>query len=330
MKLSTFLGRAVVAASMSVCATGALAADNYPSRPVRLVVGFAVGGPTDIVARVVANELGKALGQTVIVENRPGANATIAAALVARAPADGYTGLIAATNHTINAVLYRDLPFKSVDDFAPVAAVAVAPTVLVVNKDFPAKDLNEFLQVVRANPGKYSYASAGSGGTPHLSAELFKKLTHTSLVHVPYKGAAPAISDVMAGHVAMSFATLGSVLPQIKAGQVRALAVAAPQRSPLLPDVPTFAESSSEPELKQFRLDSWYGLMMPKDTPKAIVDRLASSLQGIARTPEFAAQMATAGLQPITDSTPQSFEKQLRDEVAQFADLVKSSNLKID
>ncbi|ARP81236.1 twin-arginine translocation pathway signal [Bordetella genomosp. 8] len=330
MKLCTFLGRAVVAASAVIATTTVMAADNYPVRPVRLVVGFAVGGPTDIVARVVANDLGKSLGQTVIVENRPGANATIAAAMVARATPDGYTGLIAATNHTINAVLYRDLPFKSIDDFAPVAAVAVAPTVLVVNKDFPAKDLKEFLAVLRSNPGKYSYASAGSGGTPHLSAELFKKLTHTSILHVPYKGAAPAISDVMAGHVAMSFATLGSVLPQIKAGQVRALAVAAPARSPLLPDVPTFAESSSEPELKQFRLDSWYGLMMPKGTPPAVIDLLARSLQSAARTPEFAAQMATAGLQPITDSTPQSFEKQLRDEVAQFDDLVKSSNLKID
>lgn len=330
MNLCHFLGRAIVAASALVAVTPASAADTYPSRPARLIVGFAVGGPTDIVARVIANDLGKDLGQTFVVENRPGANATIAASMVARAAPDGYTGLIAATNHTINAVLYPDLPFKSVDDFAPVAAVAVAPTVLIVNKDFPASNLNEFLRVLRANPDKYSYASAGSGGTPHLSAELFKKLTHTSIMHVPYKGAAPAVSDVMAGHVAMSFATLGSVLPQIKAGQVRALAVAAPQRSPLLPDVPTFAESSDEPELKQFRLDSWYGLMMPKGTPPAIVDRLAQALQRAARTPEFAAQMATAGLQPITDSDPRRFEQQLRDEVTLFADLVKSSNLKID
>lgn len=299
---------------------------NYPDRPVRLIVGFAVGGPTDIVARVIANGVGKDLGQPVVVENRPGANATIAAQAVARASADGYVGLIAATNHTINAVLYPNLPFKSLDDFSPVAAVAVAPTVLIVNPDFPAKDLAAFLTEVRANPDKYSYASAGSGGTPHLSAELFKKLTGTSILHVPYKGAAPAVADVMAGHVAMSFATLGSVLPQIKAGQVRAIAVAAPQRTPLLPDVPTFAESG----LKDFRLDSWYGLMMPHGTPAPVIERLATALNTLSKTPEFASQMATAGLIPITDSNPERFKKQMQDEIALFGDLVKSSNLKVD
>ncbi|MEN4919242.1 tripartite tricarboxylate transporter substrate binding protein [Achromobacter spanius] len=326
MFIARKMARALVAASAMVAVVPALAADDYPARPLRFIVGFAVGGPTDIVARVAANDLGKALGQTVIVENRPGANATIAANAVARAQGDGYTGLIAATNHTINAVLYPDLQFKSVDDFAPVAAIAVAPTVLIVNKNFPAQNLDEFLKELRANPDKYSYASAGSGGTPHLSAELFKKLTHTSIMHVPYKGAAPAMSDVVAGHVPISFATLGSVLPQIKAGQVRAIAVASPQRSPLLPDVPTFEESG----VKDFRLDSWYGLMMPKGTPPAVVSRLAESLQKIARTPEFASQMATAGLQPITDSGPAQFEAQLRAEIALFTDLVKSSNLKVD
>lgn len=326
MNVSSILCRGLFAASTLVAACAAQSANNYPAHPVRLIVGFPVGGPTDIVARVVANDLGKALNQTVIVENRPGANATIAAHMVAKAPADGYTGLIAATNHTINAVLYPDLPFKSVDDFAPVAAVAVAPTVLIVNKNFPAQDLAELLKVVRANPDKYSYASSGSGGTPHLSAELFKKLTGTSIVHVPYKGAAPAVTDVIAGHVAMSFATLGSVLPQIKAGQVRVIAVAAPERSPLLPDVPTFGESG----LPNFRLDSWYGLMMPKRTDPEIIKKLATDLQHISQMPAFATQMANAGLQPITDSTPASFEKQLRDEIALFDDLVKSSNLRID
>ncbi len=326
MTITRLLRRGLLAASLAVIATPALAADDYPSRPLRLVVGFAVGGPTDIVARVIANDLGRALGQTVIVENRPGANATIAANTVARAAPDGYTGLIAATNHTINAVLYPNLPFESVDDFVPVAAMAVAPTVLIVNKDFPAQDLAGFLKQVRANPDKYSYASAGSGGTPHLSAELFKKLTQTTITHVPYKGAAPAVSDVMAGHVAMSFATLGSVLPQIKAGQVRALAVAAPERSPLLPEVPTFGESG----LQDFRLDSWYGLLMPKGTPPAVIERLAGALQKVAQSPTFATQMANAGLQAITDSNPQAFETQMRDEISLFDDLVKSSNLKVD
>lgn len=326
MKVFGILGRGTLAALTLVATASAQSADNYPANPLRFVVGFAVGGPTDIVARVVAKNVGDELGQSVVVENKPGANATIAANMVAKAPADGYTGLIAATNHTINAVLYPDLPFKSVDDFAPVAAIAVAPTVLIVNKDFPAKDLNELLAVIKANPGKYSYASAGSGGTPHLSAELFQKLTNTSMVHIPYKGAAPAVTDVIAGHVAMSFATLGSVLPQIKAGQVRVLAVASPERSSLLPDVPTFGEQG----LPDFRLDSWYGLMMPKGTPPKVMEKLAVAVHDLVQKPEFATQMANAGLQPIPDSSPVAFEKQLRDEVALFSDLVKSSNLKID
>lgn len=302
-------------------------ADGYPSRqPIKLLVGFAVGGPTDIVARLLANGLSESLGQSVVVDNRPGANATIATTATARAAADGYTGLVAATNHTINAVLYPNLQYKSVDDFRPVAAIAVAPTVLVVNKDFPAKTFDAFLAEVKANPGKYSYASAGSGGTPHLSAELFQQLTGTRIEHIPYKGAAPAIADVIGGHVAMSFATLGSVLPQINAGQVRVLAVAAPERSPLLPEVPTFGEYG----LQDFRLDSWYGLMMPHGTPEPIITQLNDIIQKLVRTPGYQEKLASAGLQAITDSSPDQFEAQMRAEIALFEKLVKSSGLKVD
>jgi tripartite-type tricarboxylate transporter receptor subunit TctC len=315
-----------VGIALTAIASAASAERAYPSKPIQILVGFAVGGPTDIVARTVGKELSDALGQTVIIDNRPGANATIATSAVARAKADGYTGLFAATNHTINAVLYPNLSFKSVDDFAPVAAIAVAPTVLVVNKDFPAKDFGEFLAELKANPDKYAYASAGSGGTPHLSAELFQQLTGTKITHVPFKGAAPAMTDVIAGHVPMSFATLGSVLPQIRSGQVRVLAVASPERSPLLPDTPTFEESG----VKDFRLDSWYGLMMPAGTPKPIIERLSTEIQKITKKPEFAAKMAEAGLQPITDSNPKQYEKQMRDEVQLFDGLVKSSGLKVE
>lgn len=307
-------------------ATPALAADEYPSQPVRLLVGFAAGGPTDIVARVLGEGLQKQLERPVVVENRPGANATIATTAVARAKPDGYVGLIYATNHTINAVLYPNLQYESVDDFAPVGAVAVAPTVLVVNKDFPPQDFNEFLEEIKAKPDEYSYASAGSGGTPHLSAELFQQVTGTKIRHIPYKGAAPAIADVIGGHVPMSFATLGSVLPQINAGQVRALAVAAPERSPLLPDVPTFAEYG----LNDFRLDSWYALAMPKGTPEPIIQKLSAAIQKITATQDYAQKMAAAGLQPITDSTPKDFEAQMRAEVELFDGLVKSSGLQVD
>lgn len=328
MTIST-VRRAILTGLLALGATGSLpvmAADDYPTQPVRLIVGFSAGGPTDIAARVLAEGLQRELGQPFVVENRPGANATIATTAVARANPDGYTGLIFATNHTINAVLWPNLQYESVDDFAPVGAVAVAPTVLVVNKDFPAKDFNEFLAEVKSKPEEYSYASAGSGGTPHLSAELFQQITGTKLRHIPYKGAAPAIADVIGGHVPMSFATLGSVLPQIKAGQVRALAVAAPERSPLMPEVPTFGEYG----LKNFRLDSWYALAMPKGTPESIVNKLSAAVNKVVATEEFTEKMAVAGLQPVVNSTPADFEAQLRDEISLFDGLVKSAGLQVD
>lgn len=323
LRRATLAGLIILGASS---VTPVLAAGDYPNQPVRLLVGFAAGGPTDIVARVLGEGLQKELGQPVVVENRPGANATIATTAVARAKPDGYTGLIFATNHTINAVLYPNLQYESVDDFAPVGAAAVAPTVLIVNKDFPPQDFNEFLAELKAKPDEYTYASAGSGGTPHLSAELFQQVTGTKIRHIPYKGAAPAMADVVGGHVPISFATLGSVLPQINAGQVRALAVASPERSPLLPDVPTFGEYG----LKNFRLDSWYALAMPKGTPESIVQKLSAALNKVASTPEFSEKMALAGLRPIEGSTPKEFEAQLRSEIELFGGLVKSAGLQVD
>jgi tripartite-type tricarboxylate transporter receptor subunit TctC len=309
-----------------VAGTGWAQEAAYPTQSIKLIVGFPAGGPTDVAARMIAEGVGKAFGQPVIVDNRPGANATIATGAVARSKPDGYSALMAATNHTINAVLYKDLPYDSEKAFAPVAAVAVAPTVLVVNNDLPARNYAEFLKLVKGNPDKYSYASAGSGGTPHLSAEMFKQMTGTSLMHVPYKGAAPAVTDLMAGHVQVYFATLGSVLPQIKAGKMRALAVASPTRSPLLPDVPTFEESG----LSGFRLDSWYGVMLPAGTPEPIVKKLNVEIQKVVRTPEYAAKLASSGLLPVTDSGPEAFTMQIREEIRTFRELVKSANLKVD
>ena len=297
-----------------------------PDQPLKIVVGFAAGGPTDVAARVIADSLTRSLGQTVIVENRPGANATIAAEQVARAKPDGLTLLMAATNHTINAVLYPNLRFDSDTGFAPIAEVAVAPTVLVVNPKFPAQDYASFLAMLKAKPGGYTYASAGSGGTPHLSAEMFKMLTGTSIVHVPYKGAAPAVADLMGGQVDMSFATLGSVLPQIRAGNLRALAVAAPVRPRLLPETPTFEESG----LKNFRLDSWYGLMAPAGTPRPILDRLHADIRKAVDATEFRDRMGKAGLEAVTDSDPDSFSRKIKDEIAMFAKVVKTNKLTID
>ncbi len=299
---------------------------GYPGQPIRMVVGFPAGGPTDVAARVIADKLARSMGQPVIVDNRPGANATIAAEAVARAKPDGYTILMAATNHTINAVLYKNLKFDSEKGFAPITEVAVAPTVLVVNPRFPAKTLPEFIALVRAKPGKYSYASAGSGGTPHLSAEMFKQLTGTSMLHIPYKGAAPAVADLLGGQVDLYFATLGSVLPQLQGGQLRAIAVAAPRRSKLLPQVPTFLEGGVE----DFRLDSWYGLLAPAGTPSGIVDRLYTEISKAVNSTDYQEKLENAGLEPVKDSNPQRFAEQISEEITAFRKVVRASNLTID
>ncbi|MDF3834204.1 tripartite tricarboxylate transporter substrate binding protein [Cupriavidus basilensis] len=314
------------AASLCLASASHAQSDLFPSQPVRMVVGFPAGGPTDVVARLIADSLSRSIGQPVLVDNKPGANATIAAEQVARAKPDGYTILMAATNHSINAVLYKTLKFDTEKAFAPVTAVAVAPTVLVVNPKFPAKNYAEFVALMKSHPGKYSYASAGSGGTPHLSAEMFKILTHTAIVHIPYRGAAPAVTDLIGGQVDMMFATLGSVLPQLRAGQLRAIAVAAPQRSRLLPNVPTFEESG----LKGFRLDSWYGLLVPAGTPKPVVDRLHTEIVRAVSSAAYQERLNAAGLEPVIDSNPTRFAEQIRTEIANFGGVVRANKLTID
>lgn len=301
-------------------------AEGFPNQPIRMVVGFPAGGPTDVTARLIGESLSRSLGQPVVVDNKPGANATVAAELVARAKPDGHTILMAATNHPINASLYKNLKFDSEKSFAPIMAVAVAPTVLVVNPKFPAKTYPELLALLKAAPGKYSYASAGNGGTPHLSAEMFKSLTGTSIIHVPYRGAAPAVADLIGGQVDMSFATLGSVLPQLQAGQLRAIAVAAPQRSRLIPDVPTFEESG----LKNFRLDSWYGLMAPAGTPKPVIDLLHAEIVKAVSTAAYRQKLNTAGLEPVTTSNPAQFAEQLHQEIVTYGALVRANNVSLD
>lgn len=324
MKRKTFCllaAAALLAGGMNAHAQGA-----YPAQPVKWIVPYAPGGTTDVIARNLATRMGQDLGQPVVVDNKPGANATLAAELVARAKPDGYTILMAATNHPINASLYKNLKFDSDKSFAAITAVAVAPTVLVVNPKFPARTYAEFIALMKAHPGKYSYASAGNGGTPHLSAEMFKSLTGTSIVHIPYRGAAPAVTDLIGGQVDMSFATLGSVLPQLRAGQLRAIAVASPQRSRLLPDVPTFEESG----LKNFRLDSWYGLLAPAGTPKPVIDRLYAEIIKAVSSSDYQQKLNAAGLEPVTDSNPTAFGQQLRQEIATYGALVRANNVSID
>jgi tripartite-type tricarboxylate transporter receptor subunit TctC len=294
---------------------GAAADAAYPDKPVRVLVGFAPGGPTDIVARLVAKHLAADLGQPFVIENKGGAAGNIATQEAARATPDGYTALVAGINLTINPYMTDDLKVDSRKDIKPVKIVAITPTVLVVRNDFPASNFKEFIAEVHRNPGKYS--SAAPGSSPMLATVLYNQLTGSSILPIPYKGAAPAMVDLIAGHVDMSFATLGSVLPHIKSGKVKALAVASPERDPMLPEVATFAEAG----MKDFRFDAWVGMVMPAKTPDAIVAKLSASLDKLVASPAYAEQLGHAGLVPVKGSTPASYAKVIDQELSLYEKL---------
>ena len=267
------LPRCLAAAALLSLTTAIASAQApaWPAKPVRIVVGFSAGGPTDVVARAFAEHAARALGQPVVVDNKPGANTILAAEAVASAPADGYTLLLAATNHTMIPALYSArVKFDAVRSFAPVCTLAVSPTVLVTGPAMPAKTLGAFMQQVREAPGQRSYGTPGTGSSGHFASEQFLRMTGLSMNHIPYKGAAQVVTDVIGGQLDSSFATLGSVLPQVQAGKLTALAVASPRRSALLPGVPTFAEAG----VKGYSADAWYGLLAPAGTPAAVLQTL--------------------------------------------------------
>jgi tripartite-type tricarboxylate transporter receptor subunit TctC len=289
--------RLAAAALLPLAAASARAqAPAWPAKPVRIVVGFSAGGPTDVVARAFAEHASRALGQPVIVDNKPGANSILAAEAVASAPADGYTLLLAATNHTMIPALYSArVKFDAVRSFAPVCTLAVSPTVLVTGPAaITAKTLNAFMQQVREAPGKRSYGTPGTGSSGHFASEQFLRMTGLSMNHIPYKGAAQVVTDVMGGQLDSSFATLGSVLPQVQAGKLTALAVASPRRSALLPGVPTFAEAG----VKGYSADAWYGLLAPAGTPAAVLQALEKIAGQFTEQPATVAKLQGLGMEP--------------------------------
>ncbi|CAM3697499.1 Bug family tripartite tricarboxylate transporter substrate binding protein [Bordetella tumulicola] len=324
MKISKFLRCAIPLCLGLLTTPAAMAADPYPSQPVNLIVGFSAGGPTDLIARLIAEHLGTDLGEKFIVENRAGAGGNIATKAAARSKPDGYTGMVASLNLTINPWMTADIDVDTRKDFMPVRTVAIAPTVLVVNNDFPAKNVKEFLEAVRQSPDKYNASAQGS--SPLLAAELFTELTGTKITPIPYKGAAPAMVDLIAGHVDMSFATLGSVLPHIRSGKVRVLAVASPERYVLLPDTPTFAESG----LPDFSFDSWTGLVMPAGTPPAVIEKLKVSLDKLVVSPKFEKQVHEIGMTPVLKDSPEQFAKTIDKELKLYEKLAASARKKVE
>jgi tripartite-type tricarboxylate transporter receptor subunit TctC len=301
------------------------AAQNYPSRPVRLIVGFPPGGGVDINARMLAPKLTEYLGQQVVVENVPGAGTNIANERVARAAPDGYTLLINTAALAINMSLYRNLPFDTLRDFAPVSVFSESPNVLVVNAKLPAQNVKELVAMARGAPGKLNYSSAGVGTTQHLAAELFKLRTGTFIVHIPYKGTAPSMTALIAGEVDLSFANIPSIQGHLKSGRLRALAATAARRDPQLPEVPTMQEAGVE----GVEVVVWYGVLAPAATPRDIVQKLAEGVQRATRDPEVRRRMLEQGADPV-GSTPEQFSKLLREEVARWAEVVKISGARAE
>jgi len=319
------LRRLIILACCALIALPAYAQD-YPRRPVRLVVPFPPGGGNDIVARAVAQELGKSLGQQFVVDNRAGAGGAVGADLAARSPADGYTLFLGGVgSHVVNPSLHATLSYDPIRDFAPVTLIASAPSVLVVNPSLQATSIAEFTALAKANPGKLNYASNGNGSSAQLAAVLYESMAGVRMVHVPYKGVAPALVDLMSGEVQLMFGTLVAILPHIKAGRLRALAVTGRNRSALLPEVPTLAESG----LPGYEAGSWYGILAPAGTPSAIVGRLNAEINNAIWQPEVRERLAAEGAEVI-GGTPEEFAVHIRSELARMKKLVREGGLRVE
>ena len=304
---------------------GAAHAQAWPSKPVSLVVPFPAGGTTDVLARALAERLSPAIGQPVIVENKPGAGATIGADYVAKAKADGHTLLIGAVHHTIASSVYKKLPYDFQKSFEPVTVIAMVPNVLVVNARTPAKNVNELVALIKAKPAEASYGSNGNGTAQHLIGTQFQQQTGTRLQHIPYKGSGPLATDLLGGQILMSFDTITPVLPHIKAGKLRPLAVTTAKRSPALPDVPTLQEAG----LKDFDIGTWFGVLAPVGTPKPVLDRLSAEATKIIQSPDFKKRMDDIGAQPVGNS-PAEMAAQIRSETDKFSLLVKAANVTVE
>ena len=301
-------------------------AQAYPTKPVRLVVPFPPGGSTDIVARIVAQKLGDRIGQPLVVENRGGAGGTIGTDAVAKAAPDGYTlGFASTSTHAVAPAVYAKLGYDPIKDFAPISLVAVTPYLLVVNPKVDVKSLKEFVAYVKPRPGKFNYASAGTGSTTHLAMEMLKSAAGLFILHIPYNGNGPAGTAVIAGDVEFLFGSLPALLPHAKSGRVRPIAVGTPKRSPSLPDVPTVAESG----FPGFDASLWLAVMAPAGTPAAVVSRLNKEIVAVVRSPDAADALSKAGAEPVT-STPAELTKMVRDGVQKYAAAVKRAGVKLE
>ncbi|HEX9390126.1 MAG TPA: tripartite tricarboxylate transporter substrate binding protein [Usitatibacteraceae bacterium] len=323
-------GTTRIATALALGLTLALGADHalaqaYPQKPITLIVPFPPGGTTDVLARALSFELGKSLGQQVIIESKPGAGATLGADYVAKSKADGYTLLMGAVHHTIATSVYRKLPYDFQKDLTPITIVALVPNVLVVNPQVPANNVKELIALAKAAPGRLTYGSNGLGTAQHLIGAQFEQMAGVSMLHVPYKGSGPLATDLLGGQINMSFDTITPVLPHIKAGKMRALAVTTANRSPALPDVPTLAESG----LTGFDIGTWFGVLAPTGTPPEIISRLYGEMSKIIQSADFKKRMDEIGANPI-GNTPAQMAAQIKADTERFAALVKEAKVSVD
>jgi len=300
-------------------------AGNYPNKQIRVIVPFPAGGPTDAIARAIGQKLNETWGQPVVVDNRPGAGGNIGTELAAKSPADGYTLFIGTVANAINQSLFAKLPFDFVRDFAPVTQNYVTGLILAVHPSLPAHSVKALIALAKAHPGELSYSSSGVGGTPHLAGELFGAMAGVKMVHVPYKGSAPAMADLLGGHVQLTFDNMLTVLPQVKAGRLRGLAVTMLTRSPLAPELPTVAEAG----LKGFEVKSWNGVVVPTGTPKEIIARLNGEIVRILRQPDLREKFLVQGVE-LVPTTPDEFGAFIRQDIAKWAKVIQVSGARAE
>jgi len=321
MKWLRFSVWAVLALAATVAS-----AQSYPTRPVKLVIPYAPGGTPDFVGRTIAGKLSEYLGQPIVIENRPGAGEIIGTEAVAKAAPDGYTLLLITPSFTSNPALYPKLPYDSIKDFAPVAQVLSYPHVLVASGGLPASSVQDVIALAKANPGRITYGSGGSGSSNHLAAEMFKSLTSVQLTHIPYKGNGPAIADLLADRVQLLFTSMAPVEAQVKAGKLKALAVTGPKRLASAPDVPTMLEAG----VPDYDLVSWYGVLVPWGTPKSVIERLNADLRKTMQNPEVRDKMIASLGAETTVSSPDAFGALLRKEFVTWGKLVREMNIKAE
>ena len=315
----------VVMSALIAQAQPADSSSSYPNKPVKVVVPYPAGGPTDIAARVVFQQVSEATGQQFIIDNRAGAGGNIGAEAVAHAPADGYTLLVATTAHAINMSLFSNLRYDMIKDFTPVSLLTQGPLVLVATPGFAANNVSELIALAKAKPNTLNFASSGNGQSTHLSGELFNTMSGIKLSHIPYKGSAPALTDVMAGQVPLMFDTMLSAMPFVNSGKLKALAVTSSSRSPAAPNIPTIAESG----LPAYEVFAWNGLLAPAGTPKPVLARLSEELKKAMQLPQVKDKFSAQGFAPSWNS-PEQFGKFLQNEVTKWAVTVKASNAKVD